>query len=511
MLRRSVRFSLVSLVVSVIFAGIAIATEIFGEKGRPGRNGENGASGRSGEDLTIVVDGNPADYDIKGSDGTDGTDGTPGGNARACRAPERPRYSLVGAPGGDGGDGGDGGNGGNGGEVKIFYTNADDLKKIKLDNSGGQAGSAARGAEGGEGCECRETQWDINYCSWQLWKKPTQVANAQWILDSQKLLACTGVESVDEKYHYPELPAQHRNSGWNFKWVYQGVSESKRFECRSGEDGREGSNGRPSNDGKYGEVVLVPRKDIPEEKTSHSAPLSSLIGNKIEIVKNIWVRKEGLRSLLNPSAKVPDSYTYLESTARLNYRVDWKAAKTPAELGISDTEIGASIQLSERSAMLDFSVPGTLEYKTSKQGSSDVLTITGGFSPNRVKSFRVDGVSNLTNKENKLVLVDRGNVKALLKSMTIEIECLTKQSASGITVTDNYQKRYSVKFDIPPTGTPSVGATLSENVYTFDMQRFFGAWLRPGYDVQYAVKITQTTKSGAVYNQSEEIRFQVPK
>jgi len=499
---------LVSLIVSVIFAGTAIAAKIFGEQGRAGRNGDDGSRGRSGEDLTIVVDGNPAAYDVKGSAGTDGTDATPGGNARACRAPERPRYSLIGAAGGNGGNGGDGGNGGNGGEVKIFYTKLDDLKKIKLDNSGEKGGNAGRGAEGGEGCECRETQWNINYCSWQLWKKPTGVANAQWILHSQKLLPCTGVQSVDREYHYPKLPARYQNRGWNFKWVYQGVSESKTFECRSGENGSEGSKGRDSNDGGYGEVILVPRKDIPEENTSHSAPLSSLIGNQIELVKNIWVRKKGLRSLLNPSAKVPNTYTYLKSTARVNYRVDWKSAKTPAELGISDTEIGASIELSDLTAAIDFSVPATLEYKTSKQGNLGVLTITGGFSPDRVKGFRVDDVSSLPNS--KLVLADVGNVKALLKNTSIEVECLTKQSASGITVTDDYQERYSVKFDIPPTGIPSAGVTVAENVYTFDTQRFFGAWLKPGYDVQYVINITQTTKSGAVYKQSEEIKFQVP-
>jgi hypothetical protein len=160
---------------------------------------------------------------------------------------------------------------------------------------------------------------------------------------------------------------------------------------------------------------------------------------------------------------------------------------------------------------LEFTVPGTLEYKTNSLGNLNVLTITGGFSPGRVKSFRVNEVNSVAAQGNQLSLVDEGKVRELLRGMTIEVECLTKQSASGVIVSDDYQKRHSVTFDIPPINTPSVGAIVNNNVYQLDMQRFFGAWLRPGYDVQYVIKIAQTTKSGTVYQQSESLQFQVPK
>ncbi|MEL6162714.1 MAG: hypothetical protein AAFR37_02760 [Cyanobacteria bacterium J06628_3] len=471
-------------------------TKVFGRQGRSGRDGRNGVFGNSGKNIRIVVDGTAANYDVSGSNGSNGTDGNFGENASSCRAPRRrPPYSLRGASGGDGGDGGDGGNGGNGGNATIFYQNLADLKKITLNNSGGEGGSPGRSAEGGDGCNCKRTEWKVNYCQWNLYKKNRNEKDAKWIFDSKKRVACTGVKRVDERENYPS-PPKHSNI-WAYRWEYKGVYNTQRYTCSNGNRGNSGSNGSRGRNGSYGKVILVPRSDIPEEKTSYQGQISQLLGKNIELVKNIWVKKKGLPSLLNAASDVPETYTYLQETARPKYKIAWNASSTPADLGVSDTEIGAAIKVENAKARIDFKVPGTLEYRQTKDKDVDIISIAGGFSPSRIKSFEIENISG-NGKDIKLNLIDKGDVRKLLQASSIQVALKTKQSASG-ELKDNYEFRHKMTFQIPPTQSPSTGAIVSNNRYSLDIGSFFYPWLKPGYNTQFDVEITQKTKSGAVY------------
>ncbi|ABW28295.1 hypothetical protein [Acaryochloris marina] len=485
---------------------IAWGTQTFGGDGRKGRDGANGRNGTSGQETQIRLTGSPMTVDVAGSSGTSGQDGQLGENAYGCDHSAQPTHNLTGADGGRGGRGGNGGRGGDGGKVWIYYAQSAQLKALTLNNAGGQGGQAGLGAPGGYGCGCVDTAWQVNYCEWQRYRKQRGVADAPWIKDKTKTYPCTGSQRIDHKRHHPTL--DKGNSQWAYRWEYGGVYKTEHFHCTGGAAGKDGQDGQAGREGRYGQVVMVPREDIPQEKVQYYAPLEQLMGQQVDLVKNIWTEKSGLRSQLHPNSKVPDTYTYLDSTARLNYRIDWNAPKSPTELEVSDTKIGATIQVQNNQGQLDFELPGTLEYQLKQQDPLTVMTITGGFSPNRVQSFRIDEEAS-QRQVGQLVLVDDGDVRSLLQNTKLKVTCLSKQSASGLK-TDTYQVRHSVELRVPPIGRSSDGVGVDKNVYTLNVQPFFSAWLKPGYDIQYQVKVEQTTKSNAVYTQTQTANLPVP-
>lgn len=102
------------------------------------------------------------------------------------------------------------------------------------------------------------------------------------------------------------------------------------------------------------------------------------------MVKNIWVQKQDLSTLLNPTSDVSSTYTYLQATVRPQYRITWNAKSTPEDLGVNNTKVGAAIELEQNKAKINFQIPGTLEYGISQNKDIKVLTVTGGFSPSRL-------------------------------------------------------------------------------------------------------------------------------
>ena len=142
------------------------------------------------------------------------------------------------------------------------------------------------------------------------------------------------------------------------------------------------------------------------------------------------------------------------------------------------------------------------------EGNVEVATITGGFSPSRVQSFRIEGVES-GEDNSRLILVDEGDIRSLIPRSEIEVVLLTKQSASGLESPD-YQERHRVDFVVTPTSTGLINRniTVEGNRYVLDLQRHFNAWLKPGYEARYRVNVQQTTNAGAVYEQSEEVDFE---
>ena len=494
---------------------------IFGEPGYSGEHGQDGRPGQSGDSLSIHLpdDTAAADtitvYDKSGQPGADGNNGKSGEPARACRVPHRPAHSLIGANGGDGGNGGNGGDGGKGGSVSIYYSDPNDLKQLAIDSSGADGGASGNGADGGDGCECVEPEWTINYCEWEVWKTylTTETGtDPQWILDSRQVVPCTGVKEVDERENAPSLP-NNPADGDNVRYqlVYQGITGSERFRCQDGEKGARGTAGQQGTPGGYGWFKLVPRDSVPTEKTEHRATITSLIGQPIELVKNIWVNQSGLRNLLNPNSDIPDTYSYLQSTQRPKFQLVWATDATPAALGVDQASITTSVKVDNNQVNLTHEgIPDTLNYTIAKQQDIDTITVTGGFSPTRLTSFKVKAAeSNVDVGSTTLVLVDEGDLYKELSNTSLEITCFTKQSFSGV-VSSTYQERHSIQIDIPPTGIINRKLTISDNQFTFDLGSVFEPWLKSGYDGQYAIKIQQTTNSGGVYTQTETVSFKVP-
>ncbi len=500
----------------------------FGVDGRDGRQGRNGRSAPDEAAKTINLASNPlsapsseVSYNFSGAEGEPGENGTPGETAHSCRVPYRPPYSLAGADGGSGGNGGSGGDGGNGSDISIYYGDEVVLKQIAVANSGGQGGRSGRGEVGADGCECIEPAWVVKFCEWEVWQRQNpeegQSEEPAWTYASRKIEPCTGVRNVDLQEHVPPIesrdyiPNLHSSYADDYRYElrYAGVSQTKRFGCKNGDRGQSGTDGRDGAKGRYGSFRLIPRADIPQEQLEYSGTLNMQLDQTVELVKNIWEERTGLRALLSPAADTPDSYSYLKSTERPKYRLEWAAAETPESLGVTDVSTGVVARSVGDRALLDLNIPGTLDYTLSEQSGVQVARITGGFSPDRVESFELESVFAKAG-ESKLVLIDKGDLRNLLPQTEIEISLLTKQSASGLT-TDTYQPRHEATFYIRK-GTEAIdfgNLNIVDNTYTFDLGNRFRAWLKPGYDALYRVKIQQTTNSGALYTQTEDVPFQV--
>jgi hypothetical protein len=105
------------------------------------------------------------------------------------------------------------------------------------------------------------------------------------------------------------------------------------------------------------------------------------------------------------------------------------------------------------------------------------------------------------------LLVDRGRVRPLLTDTKIEVIASSKESASGVTVTDEYQERYRYTYALPPSGSLREGLTENDSVYTLNVGKHFDPWLKKGYRVRYDIIVTQVTKMGVVYTQEKSIEF----
>lgn len=501
----------ITLLILPLVSASAIAQTTFGRSGQDGDRGREGRAGRDGQDIKVVVDGRAAAYDLSGTIGEDAEDGTAGRSASSCEQPYRPEYSLIAASGGRGGEGGNGGRGGNGGNATIFYTDMVMLQQLEIRNGGGKGGRNGRGAIGGKGCGCQEAEWRVKYCNFETERRPYNDAKAAWQYYSRETRLC-GRSSNGFDFDFGSdhsKVAEYRKDDWLYRRSNQGVSHSESYYCQSRRDGETSDNGRNGATGKYGQVTLVPRLDIPEEIESDRTTVASAIGKKVGLVKNIWVEKSGLSRLLRASSDVADTYTYLQDTARLFYRVDWAATDSPTALGVDLTEISSKVNVQKAIATIQYQIPGTLEYQVITEPNLQVVKITGGFDPSRISSLQVQTISGI-GTDNQLILRDRGNVRKLLKETNIEVQCLSKESATNV-ISDVYQKRRSITFKIPPKAAPTNGAIAADNIYTLPVGRYCSPWLRADNNATYQIAIKQTTKSGAVYDQSIDKSFVVGK
>ncbi|MEI6332723.1 MAG: hypothetical protein WCP16_26060 [Pseudanabaena sp. ELA645] len=466
----------IAVILSPLFSLSAIAQTPFGLRGQDGDRGRDGRNGRDGQNIKIVGDGKSISHDLNGATGEDGEDGTAGRSANSCEQPYRPEYSLLGASGGNGGNGGNGGRGGNGGNATIFYTDLAALQQIEIQNAGGLGGRNGQGAIAGKGCECQKSEWRIRYCDWKIERRPFKDAKAPWQYDSTETHLCR--RSSDDFDFFKSSPkvSEYRQDDWLYRRTSKGVSRTDSYSCQAGRDGAASSNGRNGETGSYGRVTLVPRLDIPAEINSDREALGETLGKKVGLIKNIWVERSGLSRLLRPSSDVSDQYTYLKDTARLFYRFEWAAQATPQTLGIDRVEVGAIANVRNETAGIDFQIPATLEYQISNEPNLQVVKITGGFAPDRVSAFKLEKISGV-GTENQLVLSDRGNVRDLLKDTQIEVQCFSKESATGI-IADDYIQRHSIKFKVPPKLEPSNGAIVNGNIYTLPVGRYCSPWLK---------------------------------
>jgi len=237
----------------------------FGFSGYDGYHGQHGMNGRSGDNIAVWANGEIQSFDLSGTDGTNGQNGQMGGHASGCFQPYRPPYNLYGANGGDGGDGGRGGHGGNGGDVKIYFQNLEDLKKIYINSSGGAPGFGGESSYGGEGCKCMISFWSITRCR------------------------------RDHTDCY-----------------------STTYSCFSGYDGRYGARGNHGVSGKDGFLTIIKSDDwLREENPELNISLQRLSTTPVGLSEHIWQYKNGASFLLYPGSVMQNMYKeYLRTQER---------------------------------------------------------------------------------------------------------------------------------------------------------------------------------------------------
>lgn len=245
--------------------------------------------------------------------------------------------------------------------------------------------------------------------------------------------------------------------------------------------------------------------------------MTNLIGKQIDLSKNFWSKRQGLRSLLNAASNVPDSFKYL-NIANLSYRVDWQASKTPEQLEIADIKLGGEITLNnlKPKMSLDLSnIPGTIDYQVNTNDNLTTLAITGGFAPSRVKSFEIAEYGG--NKANEIIIKDNGRVRDLLANTEISVDVrITQKNPHPELNPDrgDYIYKDYLEFEAPPNKPATGSMTVNDNLYTLSIPLSNRAlndfWFASGADITYTITVVQTTKKGTKYRQDMNVEFVVP-
>ena len=471
-------FLLSTLISSGIIEPANAQAKVFGVMGRDGDRGRSGRNGSSGTDISIQATNQSKTFDISGSDGSNGEVGYSGESASQCQQPQKVKYHLRGANGGNGGKGGNGGNGGNGGEATIYFQTTQQLKNILLKNNGGRGGMGAEGGRGGGSCRYTRRNWVIHYCNWALMAKPKQIPNSEWSEVKRRKFRCTGDSFFDEQNNRPKPQAE--NSQYRYGWKYIGVTNKIQYTARHGRNGSSGSHGKNGSSGKYGKVWLVKGEAIPKQRTNYSNYLSSINGKTIKLLKNNWLKKNGLRQFLDAGSNIPDSYRLLQ-TVRNSFSVDWKTKKSFADLGNPSMDISI-----DKSGDLDFSIPGTLEYKKIIQPNKTTIAIVNGIHPNRLKQFKFRGFDRFRDARN-FALLDEGDLLKEIEGLIITVELSNGKTSKNVSYGINSQTQESEKLKV------------WGNLYKFRLGEEFDSLLQPGQEITYTINIQQIAKSGSRY------------
>lgn len=473
---------------SIAFSSTA-NTEIFGQPGRDGIDGRSGRDGISAREQIIRASQQPQTVEISGTDGESGESATSGESASQCRQPKGRENNVCGAKGGNGGSGGNGGDGGNGGSATIYFQELAQLKNVTLRNRGGRGGVGGKSGSPGEGCNCTIPQWRVSYCSWALMSQAIEVPNAPWTEVERRRFRCSGDSFYDEQNNRPQPPRQSKTH--RYGWKYLGVDRQSSFYCENGQRGQNGRSGSNGRDGGYGQVWLVKGDNIPQEAVSYSDRPSALSGKTISLLKNNWLEKTGLSSLLAPGSDVADYYRLLQ-TVRGNFKVVWQTKKNFAELG--DPAIKGAIAAS---GDVNLDIPGTLEYKVTGSTKERVVTVTGGIDPKRLGQLKFEGFDRFVDPRN-FTLLDEANLISELKGVKITVAISNPNSGDR-----------QVSYEVAPQSLKTTGLAVQGRFYKINLGNEFEPLVQPGQRVRYVIRIDQITRAGVAYTSTMKLNYVV--
>lgn len=399
--------------VLVVLLSLALAsqagawTSSFGTEGRDGSSGQNGSSGSSGQSVLIQANqSSPQSFYLDGEDGRDAGPGQDGDHAYNCYQ-RLENNDLEGADGGDAGVGGHGGSGGSGGDATIYYTDTAQLKKILISAVGGRGGNGSYGGRGGEGCRCTELSWVVPKCR----------------------------EVID--------PAGAKHTV---------CDEFDRYTCRDGDPGRDGANGGHGSDGRLGSVTLIKSKSrLLPEATSLSVSLSQFSSNKVAdalLTENLFIRGNGVLSLLAPGSRVSDYYTEFSRRAEEKVRIVWDAKKQASSYD-------GTISVYINGGAVSFNVSSSEVLLTEERLENNIHTLYIRDAYN-LSEFNILGLTMEGQKTSTLIRVKGSSPRLDLVDDTIRVKISRKRLLLG------YKEVYNAI--VPDSILQRVGSDLLINV-----------------------------------------------
>jgi hypothetical protein len=315
------------------------------------------------------------------------------------------------------------------------------------------------------------------------------VPDAPWTEVKRKQFRCSGDSFYDDHHNRPRPPQQTETH--RYGWKYAGVSHQSTYRCDHGQIGQKGRPGVNGRDGTYGQVWLVKGDNIPSERISYSDRPSNLSGKTISLLKNNWLEKTGLSSLLAPGSDMTNSYRLLQ-TVRGNFKVVWQTKKTFAQLG--DPAIKGTIATSGN---IDLDIPGTLEYQVTGSPQQRIITVTGGIDPNRLGKLKFEGFDRFVDPRN-FTLLDESNLISELKGIKVTV---------GVSNPDLGDRQAS--YAVTPKFLKSTGLSVQGRLYKINLGDEFESLVQPGQRVQYTIQIDQITRAGVAYTSTMKLNYVV--
>lgn len=378
----------------------------FGSSGSDGSSGRDGANGIDAPEKTVIASAGSFELILNGTNGSNGSNATAGSSASGCYQPTG-FSDEYGADGGDGGSGGDGGRGGDGGAVTIFYKSQAELKNIYIENQGGFGAEAGYGAEGGYGCSCSTSSWSHTRC------ENVESCSTSETCSSERVCEDTGTTRTQDGHTAPARVCHDRRTCTPTRSCHtENVCTDYRFSCSSGSNGRSGSKGSNGRDGYWGNIKLVKNiTELPGEYPTTSISLINASESDIELTKQIWVAKTGLKALIADGSIISNNYSEYIKLAHRKFRFVWDVERDISSF--SDMKISLNFD----GEKIDFNIEGEdfLQFTSEEIEGVTLVTVTSAYKTSEIKNLEIYDTKGY-GKDLVLVIKDNESISNLVKT-----------------------------------------------------------------------------------------------
>lgn len=352
----------------------------FGSSGSDGSNGRDGKNGIDAESKIIAAFEGSFELILNGTNGSLGGNATAGSSAYNCY--QSTGFSNeYGASGGDGGIGGDGGRGGDGGATTIFYKSISDLKNIYIENQGGFGAQGGYGASGGYGCSCSTYSWTKTRC--ENVERCTTSQNCS----TRRVCTDTGTTRTQDGRTAPARVCHDRRTcSPTRSCSTDRVCKDYSFSCSSGSNGRTGRDGYKGRDGYWGKIRLIKDiEELPIETPSSTISLVEASKFDVELSKQIWESKTGIKEFLAEGSVVSGDYSEFIKLAERKFRLVWSVERPVSDFPKME------FALNFDGEKVNFKIKGEafLQYTTQEVEGVTIVEVTNAYKTSEIKNLEI--------------------------------------------------------------------------------------------------------------------------